>query len=217
MKFIVDKFTGSISGGYSTVDNLPVSGALIINVPFNDFKFNISPTIDEPTLNDLLSQKYAKLDEYVSNLFSYTNNVNQEFLNPSGLLNSTYSNFYSIGPNRRSTIRPSGVIVMGDAGSGYSFTSTPTDLYCDYNVYELIADDNINGFGPPVYKIDTNFVAGVDFRLQILDNAGADLQTLSPGLNTPALGMYTGDFFVAIENLSSKTFVLSDFCLYWKE
>lgn len=216
MKFLVDKFTGSISGAYSDIDNKPVSGAMIISVP-SDFKFNIDPTIDSPTLSDLLTQKYANISDKVSGIFPYTNTVNQEFIDPSAILNTAYSNLYSIGPNRRTVLKPTGILSVGTAGSGYSFANIPTDFYCEYNVYEITADSNGNAWGPPVYRVNTSFDPIMDVEFRLLDNTGADLQTLVSGYNQASVGMYTGDFLVGIENLSTRTFVLSDFCLYWKE
>jgi hypothetical protein len=211
LKFLVERYGSQIVGGYKDIDGLSISGAMVLDVPYDDFVYN--PV--SPTLTDLISRKYDRTSLEVKSYFNYTNHVYHEFIDPPSLVKTTYSNLYSSGAQRRYYVRPGGVIAIGTNPAGYVFGGTETKLFCRYNAYSQNSVTNGNPWGAPKLEISISFDPLTDMRMDILDSAGSLLQTLTPGVNTASLGGYSGDFYVALTNLSASSLILSDFCLYW--
>ena len=211
MKFLVERFSGQISGGYEDLDGFPLSGSMVIDVPYTDFVYD-NPA---PTLTGLINKKYDRVSEEVNTLFAYSNYVKEEFTGVPGSVNTAFSSLYSLGPDRRTYLRPNGVLVLGSIPLGFTFSGIETSLLCRYNAYSISSVPNKDVWGPPIWELNTAFSPLTDMQFVLLDSLGNPLQTLTSGLNTASLGGYSGLFYISLLNTSARTLVLSDFCLYW--
>jgi hypothetical protein len=210
MKFLVNNVDGTVIGGFKSYTNKPISGHYLVNVDYDDFVFDASVN----NVSSLISQKQAKyLSEVSNNVFTGSTYVSDEFISGTPI-NTTYSTYYTSGPNKRTLLRPGGTLYIGDPL--YTFAVNPTQLYLISSFYKYTQGTQALKYGAYNLEVDT-LVNPADISFRVF-NTGAPPTleiSLTPGLNTYA-GAFFGNFYLAITNNSlTDTFVLSDFYLYW--
>lgn len=212
MKFLVDHVTSVVSGGFSSLNQYPISGNYIVDVPWDDFYFDANPA----NLSNLLSQKLARFDIYAAIELNNPSpsSVYNEFESITPVV-TTESSYYSVGVRKRTSIRPNGFIYLGGI-PGYTFAAPPTSLYLSYSFYKFAQGVQNKDYGAYSLIVDTS-VTPSDLSFSITNTASPPVNQISllSGV-TSYTGVFSGNFYVKITNNNpTDTFIMSDFYLYW--
>ena len=217
MIFLVDKKNDVVQGPFDDIQGYPMEGAFPVFVPFNDFRFDASLGNSS---TDLFFQKYNRYAvEAAKYMTPSGSGVYEEFVvTPS--FNPSYSQFYQTGDIRRFILEPAttpilnGVVAVGSIPTGYEFFSSPTNIYFNYSAYSVNISNGLLPWGSPTYSAYTSFVPS-DITVNLIDNTGTLLQTLSVGNNIASIGGYTGGFYIQFQNNSNLRVTLADLYIAW--
>lgn len=175
MKFLVDEVSGLVKGAYEHPLDFSISGNYVVDVPTF---LGVQATTTSPA--DLATAKVNALKTVHSSL---TNSFNNEFL-LSASVDASLSTEYSVGPNKRISLLPGGVVQTPQIVT----TASMAKIFVHFSVFTL-ASVASTGSGAGASRLLYNYVPGTGFVepslssvvVAVMNAAGAaSLLTVTP-------------------------------------